>query len=175
MPGQDASGQRDGCIGTRWLQSILLTQIWVWLLRLPVYMVCVVRQNLYLFSLYRNLDLNDRIFDYLLSSMAAEQTEDIPVCGRFVWPSGVVRWYHHEPSWSCSFWLCNWLRSHSVGRRPNPCTWCNTLPPDDYNVPDLVRVAVVAPIGNSDHSSLSAVIPMTQAVPNLCVSSKVFF
>ena len=43
------------------------------------------------------------------------------------------------------------------------------------NVPDLIRVAVVAPIGNSHHSSLSAVIPMTQAVPNLCVSSKVFF
>ena len=31
--------------------------------------------------------------------------------------------------------------------------------------PDLVRVAVVAPIGNSDHSSLSAVISMAQAVP----------
>ena len=42
------------------------------------------------------------------------------------------------------------------------------------NVPDLVRVAVVAPIGNSDHSSLSAVISMAQAVPNLCVSRKVF-
>ena len=42
------------------------------------------------------------------------------------------------------------------------------------NVPDLVRVAVVAPIGNSDHSSLSAVISMAQAVPNLCVSFKVF-
>ena len=42
------------------------------------------------------------------------------------------------------------------------------------DVPDLVRVAVVAPIGNSDHSSLSAVISMAQAVPNLCVSSKVF-
>ena len=40
-------------------------------------------------------------------------------------------------------------------------------------VPDLVRVAVVAPIGNSDHSSLSAVISMAQAVPNLCVSRKV--
>ena len=26
------------------------------------------------------------------------------------------------------------------------------------DVPDLVRVAVVAPIGNSDHSSLSAII-----------------
>ena len=32
--------------------------------------------------------------------------------------------------------------------------------------PDLLRVAVVAPIGNSDHSSLSAVISMALAVPN---------
>ena len=36
------------------------------------------------------------------------------------------------------------------------------------DVHDLVRVAVVALIGNSDHSSLSAVISMAQAVPNLC-------
>ena len=42
------------------------------------------------------------------------------------------------------------------------------------DVPDLVRVAVVAPIGNSDHSSLSAVISMAQVVPNMCVSRKVF-
>ena len=42
------------------------------------------------------------------------------------------------------------------------------------DVPDLVWVPVVARIGNSDHSSLTAVISMTQAVPNLCVSRKVF-
>ena len=42
------------------------------------------------------------------------------------------------------------------------------------DVPDLVRVTVVAPIGNSDHSSLSAVISMARVVPNLCVSRKVF-
>ena len=42
------------------------------------------------------------------------------------------------------------------------------------DVPDLVRVAVVVPICNSDHSSLSTVISMAQAVPNLCVSRKVF-
>ena len=42
------------------------------------------------------------------------------------------------------------------------------------DVLDLVRVAVVAPIGNSGHSSLSAVISMAQAVPNFCVSRKVF-
>ena len=41
------------------------------------------------------------------------------------------------------------------------------------DVPDPVRVAVVAPIGNSDHSSLYAVISMAQAVPNLCASKKV--
>ena len=42
------------------------------------------------------------------------------------------------------------------------------------DVPDLVRVSDVAPVGISDHSSLSAVISMAQAVPNLCVSRKVF-
>ena len=42
------------------------------------------------------------------------------------------------------------------------------------DVPDLVRVAVVAPIDNSDHSSLSAAISMAQAVPNLWVHRKVF-
>ena len=41
------------------------------------------------------------------------------------------------------------------------------------DVPDLIRVAAVAPIGNSDHSSLSAVVSMAQAVSNLCVSRKV--
>ena len=42
------------------------------------------------------------------------------------------------------------------------------------DVPDLARVAVIAPIGNSDLSSLSAVISMAQAVPNLCASRKFF-
>ena len=42
------------------------------------------------------------------------------------------------------------------------------------DVPDLVRVSVVALIGNSDHSSLSAIISMAQAVRNLCLSRKVF-
>ena len=36
-----------------------------------VFRVCAVRQNLYVFSLYRNPDLDDRIFDCLLASIAA--------------------------------------------------------------------------------------------------------
>ena len=42
------------------------------------------------------------------------------------------------------------------------------------DVPDLVWVAFVAPIGSSDHSFLSAVISMAQTVPNMCGSRKVF-
>ena len=42
------------------------------------------------------------------------------------------------------------------------------------DVLDEVRVAVVAPVNNTDHSSLSAVISMAQAVPYMCVSRQVF-
>ena len=43
------------------------------------------------------------------------------------------------------------------------------------DVPDLVQVAaVVAQIGNSDHFPLLSVILMAKAVPNLCMSRKVF-
>ena len=42
------------------------------------------------------------------------------------------------------------------------------------DVPDLVRVVVVAPIGNSDYSTLYSVISMAESVRNLCVSRKVF-
>ena len=41
------------------------------------------------------------------------------------------------------------------------------------DVTDLVRVAVAAPLGRSDHSSLSIAISMAQAIPNLCVSRRV--
>ena len=41
------------------------------------------------------------------------------------------------------------------------------------DVPDLVWVAVVAPLGSSGHSLLSIAISMAQAIPNLCVSRRV--
>ena len=42
-----------------------------------IFRVCGVRQNLYVFSLYRNSDLEDRIFDCLLTSTATVQAEDV--------------------------------------------------------------------------------------------------
>ena len=97
-----------------------------------------------------------------------------PVCVWFEWPSsGVVGFYHHEPSWSCSFWLHNCLRLRSVGVGQTHARG-GTLDLLMTDVPDSLRVAIVAPMGYWDHSSLSAIISMAQAVPNLCVSRKVF-
>ena len=42
-----------------------------------IFRVCGARQNLYVFSLYRNLDLDDRNSECLLTSMAAVQAEDV--------------------------------------------------------------------------------------------------
>ena len=43
------------------------------------------------------------------------------------------------------------------------------------DVPDLVQVTVVAPLGRSDRSLLSTAISMAQAVHNLCISRKGLF
>ena len=58
-----------------------------------------------------------------------------------------------------------------VGQTHARCGTSDLLMPD---VNELVQVAVVAPLGNSDHLFLSVVILMTQAVLNLCVSRKIF-
>ena len=42
------------------------------------------------------------------------------------------------------------------------------------DVPNLVWVAVVAPLGWSDHSSLLLAISMAQAITNLCVAGGCF-
>ena len=41
-----------------------------------VFKVCGARQNFYVFSLYRNPDLDDRIYDCLSTAMAAVQAAD---------------------------------------------------------------------------------------------------
>ena len=49
-----------------------------------VFRVCGVRQNLDVCSIYRNPDLDDRIFDCLLTSMAAVQAQDVHASFLFV-------------------------------------------------------------------------------------------
>ena len=110
--------------------------------------------------------------------MAAVQAEDVRASFRFV---GDLNGHHQE-----------WLGSTTTNRHGVAAfdfatvSGCyqlvvylthahgGTLDLLMTDVPNLERVAVVTPIGNSDHSSLSAVISMAQAVPNLCASRKVF-
>ena len=54
---------------------------------------CGVRQNLYVYSLYRNPDLDDRIFDCLPASTAAVQAEDVRASFLFV---GDLNGHHQE-------------------------------------------------------------------------------
>ena len=113
----------------------------------------------------------------LTASMAAVQATDIHASFLFV---GDLNGHHHE-----------WLGSTTTNRHGvaafdfatvSGCVQLvvspihargGTLDLLMTNVPDLVWVAVVAPIGNSYYSSLSAVVLMAQAVPDLCVSRKV--
>ena len=126
-----------------------------------IFRVCGVRQNLYVFSRYRNPYLDDRIFDSLLTSMAALQAKDVRVSFLFV---GDLNGHHQE-----------WLGSTTTNRCGVAAFDIPTVSGCDQlvvgptharggeldllmtDVPDLVRVSIVAPIGNSDHSSLSAV------------------
>ena len=58
-----------------------------------VFRFCSVRQNHYVYSLYRNPDLDDRIFYCLLASMAGVQAEDVRASFLFV---GDLNVHHQE-------------------------------------------------------------------------------
>ena len=122
--------------------------------------------------------LDDQIFDCLLTSKAVVQAEDVRESFLFV---GDLNGHHQE-------WLgSTTTNDHGVAALDfTTVSGCDRLvvgPTHAHggtldllmtDVPDLVRVSVVAPVGNSDYSSLSAAILLAQAVPNLCVSRKVF-
>ena len=110
-----------------------------------------------MYSLYRNPDQYDRIYDCLLTSMAAVHASFLFV--------GDLNGHHQE-----------WLGSTTTNSHGVAAFDFATVSGSDQlvigptharggildllmtDVPALIQVAVVAPIGNSDHSSLSAVI-----------------
>ena len=127
-----------------------------------------MRQKFYVFIICRNPDLDDRIFYCLLTSMAAVQAEDV----RASFLLGDLNGHHQE-----------WLGSMTTNRHSVAAFDFTTVSGCDQlvvgptharggtlerlmtDVPELVLIASLAPIGISDHSSLSAVISMAQAVP----------
>ena len=117
-----------------------------------------------MFSLHRNPDLDDRIYDCLLTAMAAVQAVDVRASFLFV---GDLNGHHRE-----------WLGSTTMNRHGVAALDFVTVSGCDHmvigptharggtldflmtDVPGLVRVAVVAPLGRSAHSSLSIEISM---------------
>ena len=93
VSGRDASGTWDGCICSRWLRSTCQPKFECGCCEMLVFRVCGVRQNLYVYSLYRNPDLDDQILDCLLASMAAVQAEDVRASFLFV---GDLNDHHQE-------------------------------------------------------------------------------
>ena len=77
MPGRDASGPIDGGIRMRGYGAFRQPKFKRGCCEMLFFRVCGVRQNLYAVSLYRNPDLDDRIFDCLLTSITAVQAEDV--------------------------------------------------------------------------------------------------
>ena len=130
-----------------------------------VFRVCGATENFYVFSLYRNPDLDDRINQCLLTAMAAVPA--VYVLASFLFIDDLNG--HHQ----------EWLGSTITNRPGVAALAFATVPGCDQlvtgptharggtldlmmtDVPDLVRVAVVAPLGSSDHASLSAAISMS--------------
>ena len=103
MSGQDASGQWDGCIRTfEVVTEHFANPNLTGCCEMLVFRFCGVRQNLYVYSLYCNPDLDDRIFYCLLASMAAVQAEDVRTSFLFVGDSNG----HHQ----------EWLGSTTANR-----------------------------------------------------------
>ena len=127
-----------------------------------VFRVCGVRQNIYVYSLYRNPDLDNRIFYYLLASMAAVQAEDVRASFLFV---GYLNGHHQELLGSTTthrdgvatfdFATVSGCDQLVVGPTHARGGALDLLMTD---VPDPVRVAVVAPLGSWDHSSFSIAV-----------------
>ena len=127
-------------------------------------------------SIYGNPDIDGRIFHCLLTAAATVQAEDVCASFRFVCELNG----HHQK------WLGSTTTNrHGVAAFDFPTvSGCNqlvvvqthatggTLELLMTDVPDIVRVAVVSPIGNSEHSSVSAIVSTAHAVPNFCVIKK---
>ena len=140
--------------------------------------VCGSTCNFYLFNLYRSPSGDDRIYDCMLNSMASIQSIDRKAAFIFV---GDMNGHHRD-------WLGS-ARTDSHGTAAldfstvSSCEQLVTGPTHQAggtlslvmtDVPDLVRVSVVAPLGRSDHSTLSLSVMTRQVVPESCIRQEVF-
>lgn len=135
--------------------------------------------NHYVFSLYRNPDNNNSIYDCLLTAIAAIQFVDAKSSFTFL---GDLNAHHQD-----------WLNSVSVTNGNGLAaldfanvTGCEQLINDPTHVsgncldlvltesPGVVKTAVLAPIGTSDHNAISCEINLQFSVPDITISRHVY-
>ena len=145
--------------------------------KMLVFRVCGAGQNFYVFSLYRKTDIDDRIYECLVTAMAVVQAVDVRVSFLFM---GDLNSHHEERLGSTT------TNRHGISALDfatvSGCDQLVTGPTQAClvtldllmtDVPELVWVAVVPPLGSSNYSSLSAANSTVQAISNLRVSRSV--
>ena len=142
--------------------------------------VCGKHNNFYLFSVYRNSDADDGIFDCLLVSMAAIQENDREASSVFI---GDFNAHHKEWLNFISQTDCHGLRAldfssesgcDQIIRNPTHRLG-NCLDLIFTDTSGVVAGNVGCPIGTSDHSYVSAIIKAEHAVPDISFSCKIYF
>ena len=141
--------------------------------------VCGKTNNFYIFSVYRNPDADDSIYDCLLTSMAAIQESDRKAAFVFV---GDFNAHHRDWLSSVSPTNCHGLKAfdfsseagceqlvHKPTHRSGNC-----LDLVFTDVPGVVGCNVGTPIGTSDHSYVSITIRTEQTVPDVSFSRKIY-
>ena len=135
--------------------------------------------NYYLFSIYRNPDANDGIYDCLLSSMSSIQENDRKAAFLFVgdfnahhreWLNSVSPTNHHGIS---ALDFATESGCEQLIHRPTHRSG-NTLDLIFTDVPGAVSCNVGTPIGTSDHTFISANIRIEQVVPEVTSSRKIY-
>jgi len=139
--------------------------------------VCGSVRNFYIFSVYRSPSIDNKIFDCLMEAMASIQSSDAKSCFLFV---GDFNSHHVEfgsPRTDRSGQVAVDFAAESgceqLVREPTH-SHGGTLDLLFTDVPELVSVSVVAPIGGSDHSTLSISLDTAQRVPEFTVRREVY-
>ena len=141
--------------------------------------VCGKYINFYIFSLYRNPDLDDSIYDCLLVSMSTIQSLDKKASFIFVGDLNAhhVDWLnsvsptdsHGEAAWDfASASGCTQLVSQPTHISGNRLDLVLT------DAPGAVDVVVNTPIGSSDHCAVSVSARIQQPVVNEQINRKIF-
>ena len=141
--------------------------------------VCGKNSNFYIFSLYRNPDLDNSIFDCMLHSMHNIQERDRKSAFVFV---GDLNTHHSD-------WLVSVSPTNSAGvaaRDFSNLSGCEQLIDEATHnsgncldlllsdVPGIVDSMVKPPLGNSDHCLLAFKLKMLFKIPDVRFSRKVY-